>query len=289
MFKHSPPYPTSQEHMLFHGSVVISPPLRAKARTRATAPKPFLVPITNFGKTDSAQTQEKTELMASAIRRPTFTFNLSTSLTQPCPRKPRLTFLSLLPRPFPISALRKHPKLQFTLKSIDVSKEDIPISEQPITETPISEQPNLTPTTSESPLEESKEVDKRRLEEKFAVLNTGIYECRSCGYKYDEAIGDPSYPIPPGFPFDRMPEDWLCPTCGAAKSFFESKSVEIAGFAENQQFGFFESKSVEIAGFAENQQFGLGGNSLTSGQKAVLIYGSLLLAFVLFLSGYFLQ
>lgn len=112
--------------------------------------------------------------------------------------------------------------------------------------------------------------DTRRLEEKFAVLNTGVYECRSCGYKYDEAVGDPSYPIPPGFQFEKLPDDWRCPTCGAAKSFFESKMVEIAGFAQNQQFG-------------------LGGNALTSGQKALLIYGSLLFFFVLFLSGYFLQ
>lgn len=102
------------------------------------------------------------------------------------------------------------------------------------------------------------------------MLNTGIYECRSCGHKYDEAVGDPSYPVPPGLQFDKLPVDWRCPTCGAAKSFFESKSVEIAGFAQNQQFG-------------------LGGNALTSGQKAILIYGSLLLFFALFLSGYWLQ
>ncbi|TQD92993.1 hypothetical protein C1H46_021473 [Malus baccata] len=83
-------------------------------------------------------------------------------------------------------------------------------------------------------------------------------------------MGDPSYPVPPGLPFDKLPEDWRCPTCGAAQ-------------------GFFVSKSVEIAGFAQNQQFGLGGNTLTSGQKAVLIFGGLFLFFVLFLSGYFLQ
>jgi len=102
------------------------------------------------------------------------------------------------------------------------------------------------------------------------VLNTGIYECRSCGYKYDEGVGDPSYPIPPGFQFEKLPDDWRCPTCGAAQSFFESKSVEIAGFAQNQQYG-------------------LGGNSLTGGQKTVLIYGTLLFFFALFLSGYFIQ
>ena len=119
-------------------------------------------------------------------------------------------------------------------------------------------------------LEEDAVEKRRREEEKFAVLNTGIYECRSCGYKYDESAGDPSYPIPPGFQFDKLPEDWRCPTCGAAQSFFESKMVEIAGFAQNQQYG-------------------LGGNQLTSGQKTALIFGSLFLFFLLFLSGYFIQ
>ncbi|KAJ0245581.1 Rubredoxin domain-containing protein [Hirschfeldia incana] len=126
-------------------------------------------------------------------------------------------------------------------------------------------------TTPELEAEEEEAVEKRRREEeKFAVLNTGIYECRSCGYKYDESAGDPSYPIPPGFQFDKLPEDWRCPTCGAAQSFFESKMVEIAGFAQNQQYG-------------------LGGNALTSGQKTALIFGSLFLFFMLFLSGYFIQ
>ncbi|XP_068663119.1 uncharacterized protein [Aristolochia californica] len=138
---------------------------------------------------------------------------------------------------------------------MDVSKEDKPVLDNPEPPQTDGEEPKL---------------DKRRLEEKFAVLNTGIYECRSCGFLYDVAVGDPSYPIAPGLDFEKLPEDWRCPTCGAAKSFFVSKSVEIAGFAQNQQFG-------------------LGGNTLTSGQKAVLIYGSLFLLFVLFLSGYFLQ
>lgn len=108
------------------------------------------------------------------------------------------------------------------------------------------------------------------LDETFAVINTGKYECTSCGYIYDQSLGDPLYPVAPGLEFSRLPEDWRCPTCGAAKSYFNSKSIEVAGFAQNQQFG-------------------LGGNTLTSGQKSALIYGSLLLFFALFLSGYFLQ
>ncbi|KAJ4719612.1 putative Rubredoxin [Melia azedarach] len=199
--------------------------------------------------------------MASATTRPTFSFHLSqTSLLKP----PKSHFPSTFVFP------KKSSKSLFIPLSIDVSKEDKPPTSDQSVESNIPP-PSPTSSSSYSAAEEEQEsIDKRRLEEKFAVLNTGIYECRSCGYKYDEALGDPSYPIPPGFQFDKLPEDWRCPTCGAAKSFFESKSVEIAGFAQNQQFG-------------------LGGNTLTSGQKAVLIYGSLLFFFVLFLSGYFLQ
>lgn len=184
--------------------------------------------------------------MACATR----AFHLSTPFSKLHPiLKPKLHphFLTLSPFPKLSSKSRK-----LSINSVDVSKED------------------TTPTSSESPPSEPEKLDTRRLEEKFAVLNTGIYECRSCGYKYDEAVGDPSYPIPPGFQFEKLPEDWRCPTCGAAQSFFQSKSVEIAGFAENQQYG-------------------LGGNSLTSGQKTILIYGTLLFFFALFLSGYFLQ
>ncbi|KAI5676384.1 hypothetical protein M9H77_07334 [Catharanthus roseus] len=204
--------------------------------------------------------------MASAATRASFTFNLSTtSITQPSlPKlKSHLTFHPLIPKPHSISSLQTHPRSHFSpSKSINVSKEDKPT---------IPEETKLDPISSdETQEEEEPKFDKRRLEEKFAVLNTGIFDCRSCGYRYDQAVGDSSYPIPPGLPFDKLPEDWRCPTCGASKNFFESKSVEIAGFAENQQFG-------------------LGGNTLTSGQKALLIWGGLGLGFFFFLSGYFLQ
>ncbi|KAF8699460.1 hypothetical protein HU200_034684 [Digitaria exilis] len=164
----------------------------------------------------------------------------------------------------------------FAVHSVDVSKDDMPLETPPATTTTVeSAQENaaagvakVAPSQTEE--DDGPKLDPRRFEEKFAVLNTGIHECRSCGYRYDQAAGDPSYPVPPGLPFAQLPDDWRCPTCGAAQSFFESKSVEIAGFAQNQQFG-------------------LGGNSLTSGQKGLLIYGSLLLGFLFFISGYFLQ
>jgi rubredoxin len=67
-----------------------------------------------------------------------------------------------------------------------------------------------------------------------------------------------------------LPKDWQCPICGADKRTFENRAREIAGFEENQGYGF-------------------GTNTMTSGQKSLLIYGSLVLFFALFCAGYLLQ
>lgn len=47
------------------------------------------------------------------------------------------------------------------------------------------------------------------------------YQCRLCGYIYDPEKGDPGSGITPGTPFDDLPDDWICPRCGAPKSDFE--------------------------------------------------------------------
>jgi rubredoxin len=47
------------------------------------------------------------------------------------------------------------------------------------------------------------------------------YECIPCGYIYDPAAGDPDNGIPAGTPFEKLPGDWVCPTCSASKDQFE--------------------------------------------------------------------
>jgi rubredoxin len=47
------------------------------------------------------------------------------------------------------------------------------------------------------------------------------YECQVCGYIYDPVLGDPEGGIAPGTPFEKLPADWVCPQCGAAKDMFE--------------------------------------------------------------------
>lgn len=108
------------------------------------------------------------------------------------------------------------------------------------------------------------------VQEKYAVRESGKFECNSCGYQYKPEEGDPSYPVSKGTEFQSLPEDWQCPICGASRDSFVNKGVQLSGFVQNQGFG-------------------LGGNSLTTNQKSILIYGSLIFFFCLFLSGYFLQ
>jgi len=48
------------------------------------------------------------------------------------------------------------------------------------------------------------------------------YKCLACGYIYDPEIGDETTGIAPGTPFESLPDDWLCPTCGSPKEMFEA-------------------------------------------------------------------
>jgi len=49
------------------------------------------------------------------------------------------------------------------------------------------------------------------------------YECTVCGYIYDEAKGDPDNNIAVGTKWEKLPDDWVCPVCGATKDQFEKK------------------------------------------------------------------
>ncbi|MFZ3136582.1 MAG: rubredoxin [Thermodesulfovibrionales bacterium] len=47
------------------------------------------------------------------------------------------------------------------------------------------------------------------------------YKCTVCGYIYDPELGEEDSGIPPGTPFEELPDDWKCPVCGASKDLFE--------------------------------------------------------------------
>ncbi|MDD5495854.1 MAG: rubredoxin [Candidatus Omnitrophica bacterium] len=46
------------------------------------------------------------------------------------------------------------------------------------------------------------------------------YRCVVCNYIYDPAAGDPDNGVQPGTPFEKIPDTWVCPVCGADKSQF---------------------------------------------------------------------
>lgn len=46
------------------------------------------------------------------------------------------------------------------------------------------------------------------------------YACDLCGWEYDEELGDPENGIEPGTPFEELPDDFVCPLCGAPKDEF---------------------------------------------------------------------
>jgi flavin reductase (DIM6/NTAB) family NADH-FMN oxidoreductase RutF/rubredoxin len=65
------------------------------------------------------------------------------------------------------------------------------------------------PKTAPTYLEEGKKMKK--------------YKCTVCGYIYDPEKGDPENGIKPGTPFEKLPDDWTCPVCGASKDEFEEE------------------------------------------------------------------
>ncbi len=95
------------------------------------------------------------------------------------------------------------------------------------------------------------------------------YECRSCGYIYEPAKGDSKGNIPPGTEFKELPTSWRCPVCGAGKMRFENKGPV-----------------GKASGFRENFNYGFGVNTLTPGQKNLLIFGALIVGFLFLMSFY---
>lgn len=85
-------------------------------------------------------------------------------------------------------------------------------------------------------LEEFKDFDSRMVHERYARTVERLggmrevhlareegdrWRCRVCGYVYDPRQGDLENGVPVGTPFADLPDDWVCPVCGAGKDAFE--------------------------------------------------------------------
>jgi rubredoxin len=47
------------------------------------------------------------------------------------------------------------------------------------------------------------------------------YQCSRCGWLYEPELGDSVGGIAPGIPFEKLPDEWVCPVCGAQKGMFK--------------------------------------------------------------------
>lgn len=66
------------------------------------------------------------------------------------------------------------------------------------------------------------EIDKKT-EKKKEDKKMDKYICTVCGYVYDPAKGDPESSIAAGTSFEDLPDEWVCPICGAGKEAFEKQ------------------------------------------------------------------
>lgn len=94
----------------------------------------------------------------------------------------------------------------------------------------------LSPTERDAMLAAFMDFDSRMIHEKYAQVVEGMgggqavhisqerggkWRCRVCGYIYDPSEGDRSGNVEAGTAFEDLPDDWVCPVCGARKDAFE--------------------------------------------------------------------
>mmetsp|Transcript_48687 Transcript_48687/g.139186 ORF Transcript_48687/g.139186 Transcript_48687/m.139186 type:complete len:192 (-) Transcript_48687:76-651(-) len=104
--------------------------------------------------------------------------------------------------------------------------------------------------------------------EVFLQRETGNHVCGNCGWEYSAFWGFEDYA--PGTAFKDLPSNFRCPECRVSKDQFKVVVEEVAGFADNQDYGF-------------------GFNTWTAGQKNIIIWGGLGVGFFALLGGYLLD
>lgn len=69
------------------------------------------------------------------------------------------------------------------------------------------------------------------------------YVCEVCGYVYDPAEGDPDNGVAAGTKFEDLPDDWVCPVCGADKDSF-AKEAQYSVKPADHSAGFLHFEGV---------------------------------------------
>jgi len=72
--------------------------------------------------------------------------------------------------------------------------------------------------SEETPDKKQESVPQEKKQEKGESMDT--FTCTICGFQYNPEEGDPTAGIPPGTPFEDLPDDYKCPICNASKEYF---------------------------------------------------------------------
>jgi flavin reductase (DIM6/NTAB) family NADH-FMN oxidoreductase RutF/rubredoxin len=102
-----------------------------------------------------------------------------------------------------------------TVEDAEILSEDKPMTYEYYHKVKGGFSPKTAPTYSS-------EVDKEIKKEEKKMDR---YVCKVCGYVYDPEKGDPDNGIAPGTKFEDIPDDWVCPLCGASKADFEKEVI----------------------------------------------------------------
>ena len=81
----------------------------------------------------------------------------------------------------------------------------------------------LAPKNAPTYIDPANLVEEKDVKSEVKVSGDEMTEhiCIICGYTYDPAVGEPSLGIPSGTPFEDLPEEFVCPICGASKEYFK--------------------------------------------------------------------
>jgi len=85
------------------------------------------------------------------------------------------------------------------------------------------------------------------------------WKCTVCGYIYDESLGDPKGAIPKETLFEKLPDAWTCPVCGAGKDAFVKVQTEDIHAGSSTTVS--DVMVAELAAWGVNVVFGLPGTS----------------------------
>lgn len=113
----------------------------------------------------------------------------------------------------------------------EVVDSDVVLDEEPLTYAYYREKykmfsPKNSPTyiehdTLQAEQNEDKSEEESGEDKKEEPSGAEPYVCVICGFTYDPEEGDPTMGIPPGTPFEDLPEDYKCPICNAGKDYFK--------------------------------------------------------------------